>query len=245
MFPSSGTLLERLLTNSLSDPRETGNFKPMGFGHKFDSVETGGGDEIARSHKDIVALGWKPSSAAIIADSFLAYFPRVFQNSLLRLPTSAMQTLLHFRTISEKWSTDLLRTNIALETTQSRGGEESAASTGLMASVAAANVYTKERDKLTFDEIAHQTATILVSGQDTTGNTLAWALYEIAKRPKWQDKVRQEIVEAGPDPSPDKLEYLNAHIKASTISKDFNIQTSISSPLALGDTSLVSECPVC
>ncbi|KAL0063168.1 hypothetical protein AAF712_009962 [Marasmius tenuissimus] len=204
----------------------------VGFGHKFNAVDTNGGDEIARSHKNIVALGWKPSEGAVLADSLLAYLPRIFQNVLIRVPTGAFKTLSHFRMISEKWSIDLLRTNMKMH--EASRGQERDSYTGLMTSVgmhifslskafifnlhgtATMQDFMKERDRLTFEEIAHQTATMLVSGQDTTGNTLAWALYEIAKRPEWQEKVRQEIIKAdatGTAPNPDKLEYLNAHIK--------------------------------
>ncbi|KAK1235019.1 hypothetical protein PQX77_001773 [Marasmius sp. AFHP31] len=202
----------------------------VGFGHKFNAVETNGGDEIARSHKNIVALGWKPSEGAVLADSLLAYLPRVFQNVLIHVPTGAFKTLSHFRTISEKWSVDLLRTNMKMHEA-SQGQERD---TGLMTSVGMrivllSKLFTsdlhgtatmqdsmKERERLTFEEIAHQTATMLVSGQDTTGNTLAWALFEFAKRPEWQEKVRQEIIKAdatGTAPNSDKLDYLNAHIK--------------------------------
>ena len=79
------------------------------------------------------ALGWKPSDRAVLADSLLAYFPRVFQNALLSVPTTAFKTLLHFRTISEKWSVDLLRTNMKMQ--EASRGQEQDSYTGLMASI--------------------------------------------------------------------------------------------------------------
>ncbi|KAF9259693.1 cytochrome P450, partial [Marasmius fiardii PR-910] len=57
---------------------------------------------------------------------------------------------------------------------------------------------------------------ILVAGQETTANVIAWALYELAKRPTWQDQIREEILEAqnvDTTSDLDRMKYLNAHIK--------------------------------
>ncbi|KAF9259677.1 cytochrome P450, partial [Marasmius fiardii PR-910] len=72
----------------------------------------------------------------------------------------------------------------------------------------------QKRERLSFDEICRQTPTLLVAGQETSANAIAWAIYELAKRPAWQDQIREEINEAPDmDSRLDKLEYLNAHIK--------------------------------
>jgi cytochrome P450 len=36
-------------------------------------------------------------------------------------------------------------------------------------------------------------STLLFAGHDTTTNTLGWCLYEIARNPKCQERVRAEI----------------------------------------------------
>ncbi|KAJ7106643.1 cytochrome P450 [Mycena epipterygia] len=46
---------------------------------------------------------------------------------------------------------------------------------------------------LSDEELAAQTSIILVAGQDTTSNTLAFALLELARHPEFQDKLRAEI----------------------------------------------------
>ena len=38
-----------------------------------------------------------------------------------------------------------------------------------------------------------QMATLTLAGHETTSNTLSWALWEIAKLPEYQEKMRAEI----------------------------------------------------
>ncbi|KAF9259684.1 cytochrome P450, partial [Marasmius fiardii PR-910] len=64
-------------------------------------------------------------------------------------------------------------------------------------------------------EICQQTTGLLLAGQETTANAIAWALFELAKRPAWQDQIRAELNDSGQDVDSrlEKLECLNAHIK--------------------------------
>ena len=41
--------------------------------------------------------------------------------------------------------------------------------------------------------LSTENSTLLFAGHDTTTNTLAWCLYEIAKNPECQERVRAEI----------------------------------------------------
>lgn len=60
---------------------------------------------------------------------------------------------------------------------------------------------------------------LIIAGHDTTAATLTWLLWELAKHPKAQDRIRVEVREArksGSDftgPEYDSMTYLNASIK--------------------------------
>ncbi|XP_030388133.1 probable cytochrome P450 6a23 [Scaptodrosophila lebanonensis] len=54
----------------------------------------------------------------------------------------------------------------------------------------------KQRGELTIEELAAQAFIFFVAGFDTSANTLSFALYELAKQPRLQDKLRQEIAQA-------------------------------------------------
>ena len=65
-------------------------------------------------------------------------------------------------------------------------------------------------EKHDFDEliIVATAIVILVAGYDTTGSTLAWACYYLAKHPEIQDKLREEIEDVVGDDDPDhKFSY--------------------------------------
>ena len=44
-------------------------------------------------------------------------------------------------------------------------------------------------------EMISQMATLTLAGHETTANTLTWTLWELAKHPEWQDKMRVEIAD--------------------------------------------------
>ncbi|MFC9876191.1 cytochrome P450 [Nocardia salmonicida] len=64
-------------------------------------------------------------------------------------------------------------------------------------------------DPLTDDELFAEALTVLVTGQDTTANSLAWLLYHLAVHPHVQDRLRAEVL-AGEERS-----YLDAVVQES------------------------------
>ena len=68
-------------------------------------------------------------------------------------------------------------------------------------------------------QVVDTVKTFLFAGHDTTAATLTWALYELAKAPALQDRVRGEVLcgtpsDCPPDPSSlGTLELLNAVVK--------------------------------
>ncbi|VDB90079.1 unnamed protein product [Peniophora sp. CBMAI 1063] len=59
-------------------------------------------------------------------------------------------------------------------------------------------------DRLPDDELLGQINTFLFTGTDTTSNAVSRILYMLALNPEAQDRLRQELVEAG---APDNLDY--------------------------------------
>ncbi|KAF9257244.1 cytochrome P450 [Marasmius fiardii PR-910] len=149
-------------------------------------------------------LGGKRSKSAILSEGVIPYLPCMILKPMLQLPLASLRTLHDFRDIIETWAAGLLTDHL-------RGEDNSDA--GLIGLVVSANKNQK-RERLSFSEISHQAGALLVAAQDTSANALAWAFYELAKRPDWQDRIRKEIMEAQQSDSGfDKFEYLNAHIK--------------------------------
>ncbi|KAF8750444.1 cytochrome p450 [Rhizoctonia solani] len=61
------------------------------------------------------------------------------------------------------------------------------------------------------EEVLGQISTFLVAGHETTSSTIAWALYALTKHPKMQEKLRDELQNAGlgEEPSMDELDSLS------------------------------------
>ncbi|KAF8214803.1 cytochrome P450 [Mycena galopus ATCC 62051] len=95
------------------------------------------------------------------------------------------------------------------------------------------------KNALTENEIIAQTSIILAAGQDTTTNTLSFALLELAKNPTLQDELRAEIHSivgaARADHVPyDNMPMLNAFMKevlrmypAGAISEQISLQDTV------------------
>lgn len=69
---------------------------------------------------------------------------------------------------------------------------------------------------ITDDAVAGNVTTMLLAGEDTTSNTLAWMLYLLQHNPEAMRKVREEVQRLAPDPGAftieqmDALDYLDA-----------------------------------
>lgn len=69
------------------------------------------------------------------------------------------------------------------------------------------------RGEFTDDELFAEALTILIAGQDTTSNAMAWLLYHLAAKPDVQQRIREEIEEI---PSVlDRQPYLEAVVAES------------------------------
>ncbi|MRX08212.1 cytochrome P450 [Pseudoduganella sp. FT25W] len=64
--------------------------------------------------------------------------------------------------------------------------------------------------------VAGNVSTMLLAGEDTTSNTLAWMLYLLHENPSAMQKAREEVLRVAPDPAAfsieqmDSLDYLDA-----------------------------------
>ncbi|KAJ7857243.1 cytochrome P450 [Mycena olivaceomarginata] len=152
-------------------------------------------DFAARYH-NLVVIAADRSKSSVILDGVLPYIPKPVMKILLNFPPPVLVKLLEFKSAISTLAKTLIKDKMdALEL----GVEPE-----------------KRFDyKMTVEEIKDQFGTITVAGEDTTANTVAWSLYELAKNPDLQTKLRAELDEAGPDDSVDydRLPLLNALIK--------------------------------
>ncbi|KAJ7220905.1 cytochrome P450 [Mycena pura] len=171
-------------------------------------VEDLGADFVEHNTR-IVHLTSSQSAAQILFDALAGRLPQWLLNRLTYLPTktfNALRAQLHFAN-REGWRLVREKTeaaNLGLETN------------GDLYSVLL-NSTRSENSSLREEDIVGQTSVIMIAGQDTTANTLAFGLIELAKNPQLQDSLRAEIHAAlGTDHDNipyDSMPMLNAFIK--------------------------------
>ncbi|KAK0442253.1 cytochrome P450 [Desarmillaria tabescens] len=66
--------------------------------------------------------------------------------------------------------------------------------------------------KMQDDEIEAQLMTFVIAGHETSGNSIAWLLYELAMHPEHQSIIRAELKQSGSNDY-DSMPFLNAAIK--------------------------------
>jgi Cytochrome P450 len=147
--------------------------------------------------------------SAIVADALLPSIPGFILRGMLNyLPTAAFRALRLNRKLSTQVSEELMTgkteaLNLGLE-----------AEKDLLTVLVRANIKNKGTGKLSGDELSQQIPSVVIAGQGATvrtlplyisfgsfssqGNTIAWALYELAKNPEYQQLLRDEIVHLSP-----------------------------------------------
>ncbi|KAJ7435067.1 cytochrome P450 [Mycena latifolia] len=147
------------------------------------------GQDFVENNIKIVELSASQSKAQILADAIGAHFPAWFWRAVMYLPTKSFKVI-------RRQGLDINNDFFGLLVT---------------------DTLEKTKKELSEDDIRSQTGIILVAGQETTANTMAFGLLELARHPDFQDKLRAEIY-SNPrtgvkDVGYDNMPLLNAFIK--------------------------------
>ncbi|KAJ7058680.1 cytochrome P450, partial [Mycena amicta] len=151
---------------------------------------------LSRIQRDLLDGVAGASAAWLLALGITPYIPEVIFSLAMKLPFPAARKFRDYWKVTGAMSRALVRekrfvgeereetfvgrlaTGTHNQCTRNRiSSYTNAASNGLMSE----------------DEIAVHGRTMLIAGDDTTGNTLAWARYRLAKMPKYQAALREEV----------------------------------------------------
>ncbi|KAJ7669943.1 cytochrome P450 [Mycena polygramma] len=164
------------------------------------SVEDLGQDFVENHLRIMQAI-----SFPILADGIAGHLPSWIWEALMYLPTTAAKLAR-----KERHSTNRIGQRLVREKME-------AASKGLETNNDVYSLLLDTSDstkKLNPDDVAGQTAVILLAGQETTANSVGFGLLALARHPDFQDKLRAEIHSTiGRKASYDSMPLLNAFIK--------------------------------
>ncbi|KAJ6477923.1 cytochrome P450 [Mycena vitilis] len=166
-------------------------------------------EEFVDSTLQIVELSATQSETHLLLDAIGSQLPRWIWRAAVFLPTNAFRIVRKERYYARKLGGQLVEE------------KREAARQGLELNddffSLLANPDNSDSSKaLSTEDIIAQTALILIAGQETTANTLAFGLMELARHPDFQDKLRAEIVGASAsarNAAYDSMPLLNAFLK--------------------------------
>ncbi|KAF8182520.1 cytochrome P450, partial [Mycena galopus ATCC 62051] len=196
------------------------------------------GPEFLPVNTRLLDLASTRSAGQIVFDAIAVHVPKPILRAMIHLPTSAFRALRASKFLSRREGWRLVR-----EKLQAPEGSYDADIYSLL-------LHPDEKDgtkkTLRAEDLVAQTSLILLAGQDTTANTLAFGLLELARRTDLQSRLRDEIhgtiSGSGGAVAYDNMPLLNAFIKetlrmypAAALSERVALQDSVV-PLAEGIT---------
>ncbi|KAI0284849.1 cytochrome P450 [Russula brevipes] len=154
-----------------------------GFGFHFgslDNVKTSLSEQYKNIFIDSVLY---PSRVDIIFKSIWRYIPEPILDLVRYLPTREYSRFRRYTKFIRKFSQEMIEKSLA------KGDGKD-----IMSVLLRANASENPKNKLSDSEMIDQINTLLFAGHDTTANSLSWYLWELAKHPESQCRVRAEIV---------------------------------------------------
>lgn len=163
-----------------------------GFSHDFGTLE-GKHSDVAE-HFD--ALGnVKPDRIARITILLGSVFP-----ILVKLPSPRRNVVKQLNTSMGEIATELLENS-----RKELAGTSKTEDKSIIGTLIKAESSGSEMMHMSPEEVSDQMKLLMLAGYETTSISLTWALVELSRNPGVQEKLRQELLEYGSDPTWDDL----------------------------------------
>ncbi|KAJ7610069.1 cytochrome P450 [Roridomyces roridus] len=174
------------------------------------------GADLVENHSDLYATFGPRTRANVLLDTLMHYIPLSPEMFNLILPPNVSSALGTSHRLTHELGTRMLKERVRA---REKGLEVGSEDGDLFGTFLNSEMSEKGKYFLEKDEIVAQTAVLLLAGQDTTSNSLAFGLRELAKHPQFQKELREEIHSSplggggGSGAAYDSLPLLNAFIK--------------------------------
>ncbi|KAH9942950.1 PAH-inducible cytochrome P450 monooxygenase PC-PAH 1 [Amylocystis lapponica] len=129
-----------------------------------------------------------PSKMTILFRSLWKYIPDRLLRLIVYLPGREYRRLRHTLLVINRISRQLIE-----EKTEACLSGKDENRKDIMSILVKANMSENPKTRLTNTEMIAQMATFLFAGHETTASSTTWLLWELAKHPEVQDKIRHEI----------------------------------------------------
>lgn len=156
--------------------------------YEFEAIEGGQNNRLTKAYSNLTADAfYKRGDIDMLVGYLLGKVPESMQGLLKLLPTRSLKRLRPYMSVVTEVAQEVVDKQTALYAHGKEGSKD------LMSVLVRANLSEDPKTKLTNEEVISQLTTIFFAGHETTSSSLNWALYELARHPEYQNKVREEI----------------------------------------------------
>ncbi|KAG9217624.1 hypothetical protein CCMSSC00406_0010165 [Pleurotus cornucopiae] len=147
-------------------------------------------NELSKSMDNLFANARAcPPKWNVLFKALWRYIPTPILRFVEYIPTKEYLRFRHFKTVSRRVAKELVTQKISsMDITP-----EDEPRRDFMSVLFRANASEDPQHRLDEDEVLSQMGTIILAGHDTVASSLSWMLYELAKHPDDQKRIREEI----------------------------------------------------
>ncbi|KAI9068331.1 PAH-inducible cytochrome P450 monooxygenase PC-PAH 4 [Trametes sanguinea] len=162
------------------------------FDYDYKALDDAEDSTLAKAYHGIFKeAGYRLPKATLLFRAAWDYLPFPIIKMFKYAPTKPFPHIRHVREVYMEYGKQILREKRPEVDTEKR-----AHSKDILSILLKANESSDEKTRLTEDEILAQMYTLTLAGHETTATTLSFLLYELARNPEYQARMRQEILEA-------------------------------------------------
>ncbi|KAL1746482.1 cytochrome P450 [Schizophyllum fasciatum] len=210
----STLLVKVCICSSLVPPRPLTS-RSAAFDYQFNALDNDENEMAKVYHNLLSKTRRNPSNYEIFMNEAIGHLPeRLVRFCNDMVPNKRRSRARRCKAVAEPIARKLISNKVsALQAGE--GG------TDVMSRLVKSNASVNAEDRLDEEELLAQLLTMILSGHETTANTLSWALYELCRHRDVQTRLRQELrtyrVKWGPSgltsAAFDKMPYLAAVVK--------------------------------
>ncbi|KAI0829070.1 PAH-inducible cytochrome P450 monooxygenase PC-PAH 1 [Trametes gibbosa] len=129
-----------------------------------------------------------PSRMTVLFRHFWRYIPMPILSFVQYIPTKEHIRFRSTLKVINNFAKDLIK-----EKTEAVLAGKNENKRDIMSILVKANASENPKSRLSDSEMISQMATFLLAGHETTANSMTWMLYELARHPEYQSKMREEV----------------------------------------------------
>ncbi|KAI0666549.1 PAH-inducible cytochrome P450 monooxygenase PC-PAH 4 [Trametes maxima] len=162
------------------------------FDYDYRALDDAGESILAKEYHGIFKdTGFMVPKAALVFRATWDYLPQPILNMFKYIPADPFTRLRRLNNVFTTYGKDILRQTLA-EIDAGR----SASTNDMMNVLIRANASSDAKMRLSDEELLAEMFTLTFAGHETTTTALTFLLYELARRPDYQNRLRKDIREA-------------------------------------------------